>query len=300
MMWIAKERHVIVLLLGLLVSATAPLAVQAQDVILLWPDGAPGALGSEAKDIPTLTCFPAKPELATGAALVICPGGGYGNLAGHEGADYARFFNDHGISAFVLKYRLGPDGYHHPSMLQDAARALRLVRFQSDDWGLDKNRIGIVGSSAGGHLASTLVTHFDMGNANTVDPIDRTSSRPDFGILCYAVISMGPLTHQGSKNNLLGPNPSENLVQSLSNETQVTSNTPPCFIWHTVEDRTVKVENSMAFAAALRSAGVPFELHLYEGARHGIGLGNRGDPLAPPHPWTEDCIYWLKLRGFAH
>jgi len=296
----ARSRLAIVLLLGLLIGTSAVLAAEEQEGILLWPDGAPGALGSEAKDIPTLTCFSVKADSATGAALVICPGGGYGHLAGHEGADYARFFNAHGITAFVLKYRLGSDNYRHPSMLQDAARAVRLVRARSEEWSLDKNRIGIVGSSAGGHLASTLVTHFDFGDAEAKDPIDRVSSRPDLGILCYAVISMGPLTHQGSKNNLLGPDPSPELIQLLSNETQVTSNTPPCFIWHTVEDRTVKVENSMVFAAALRNAGVPFELHLYEGARHGIGLGNRTDPSAPPHPWSSDCIYWLKLRGFAN
>ena len=182
------------------------------------------------KDIPTLTPFLPAPEKATGAAIVVCPGGGYGGLAGHEGKDYALWLNELGIAAFVLKYRLGSGGYRHPIMLNDAARAIRPVRARAAEWKLDANRIGIMGSSAGGHLASTLLTHFDAGNPNSDDPIEKVSSRPNLGILCYAVISMtNELTHGGSRNNLLGNNPDDELVKLLSNELQVTKETPPTF-----------------------------------------------------------------------
>lgn len=272
---------------------------QSTNTILLWPDGAPGALGKDAKDIPSLTVFLPQTEKATGAAIVICPGGGYGGLADHEGSQYARWLNDQGVAGFVLKYRLGSAGYRHPLMLQDAARAIRTVRTRADEWKLDPKRIGIMGSSAGGHLASTLLTHFDAGKPDASDPIEKVSSRPDLGILCYAVISMGEHTHQGSKNNLLGEDPSPELVRELSNELQVTKDTPPCFVWHTAEDTAVPVENSLAFAAALRKAGVPFDLHIYERGRHGIGLGSQPYGGGELHPWTRDCAFWLKERGFA-
>jgi acetyl esterase/lipase len=268
----------------------------------LWPDGAPGALGKEPKDIPTLTPYVPAAGKATGAAMVICPGGAYQHLAPHEGKTYALWLNDHGVTAFVLKYRLASGGYHHPAMLEDAARALRTVRARAADWSVDPHRIGIMGSSAGGHLASTLLTHFDAGNPEAADPIERVSSRPDLGVLCYAVITLGPQTHAGSKRNLLGPNPSPELVRALSNELQVTSNTPPCFVWATDADRTVPVENSLEFAEALRRAGVPFDLHIYQQGGHGMGLGVRDYPPATAsalHPWTFDCIYWLKEHKFA-
>ncbi|MDB6021782.1 MAG: Alpha/beta hydrolase [Pedosphaera sp.] len=270
--------------------------------IPLWPDGAPGALGNADKDIPTLTPFLADAELATGAAMVVCPGGGYGGLAPHEGKEYALWLCANGISAFVLKYRLGSAGYRHPVMLQDAARALRLVRAHATEWNLDPKRIGIIGSSAGGHLASTLLTHFDAGNPDAADPIDRQSSRPDLGILCYPVITMGDKTHRGSRENLLGKEPSPEIIKLLSNELQVTKDTPPCFLFHTVEDTVVPVENSLEFAAALRRAGVPFDLHIYQSGKHGSGLGgvvySNYDP-ATLHPWTRDCMFWLKQQGFA-
>lgn len=281
--------------LGLFTAAQA----QTNNAFPLWPDGAPGALGKEAKDIPTLTPFLPPADKATGAAIVICPGGGYGGLADHEGSQYARWLNDQGIAGFVLKYRLGSAGYRHPVMLQDAARALRTVRARAEEWQLDPKRIGIMGSSAGGHLASTLLTHFDAGKSDATDPIEKVSSRPDLGILCYAVITMGELTHGGSKKNLLGENPSPELLRELSNELQVTKDTPPCFIWHTAEDSAVPVENSLAFAAALRKAGVPFDLHVYERGRHGIGLGSQPYGGGVRHPWTRDCAFWLKERGFA-
>ena len=262
----------------------------------LWPGGAPGALGTADKDIPTLTAF--LPDKPTGSAIVVLPGGGYGGLADHEGSAYAKWLNELGISAFVLKYRLGSGGYRHPIELGDAARAIRTVRHNAAEWGLDPKRIGIIGSSAGGHLASTLLTHFDAGDLSAQDPIDKQSSRPDLGILCYPVITMGEKTHQGSKNNLLGANPSPELVKLLSNELQVSKDTPPTFLFHTVEDTAVPVENSLMFADALAKNKVPFSLHLYPKGPHGIGLGNRtGDP-ATRHPWVRECEFWLKERGF--
>jgi acetyl esterase/lipase len=265
----------------------------------LWPDGAPGALGQQDKDIPTLTPYLPDPAKATGAVIVICPGGGYGGLAPHEGADYARFLNEYGVAGFVLKYRLGSGGYRHPVMLQDAARAVRLVRDRAGEWKLDPHRIGIMGSSAGGHLASTLVTHFDAGKPDAADLVERQSSRPDLGILCYAVITLGQFTHQGSKQNLLGKDPSPELVRELSNELQVTKDTPPCFVWHTYEDSGVPVENSLQFAEALRRAGVPFDLHIYQKGPHGLGLGTRDWNPEKRHPWTHDCIVWLQAQGFV-
>jgi acetyl esterase/lipase len=287
--------------LALLALIAFAVGAQAQSTnsFPLWPDGAPGALGKEPKDIPTLTVYLPPAEKQTSAAMVICPGGGYGGLANHEGEHYARWFNEQGIAGFVLKYRLGSAGYRHPMMLQDAARAVRLVRARASEWKIDPKRIGIIGSSAGGHLTSTLLTHFDLGKADAKDVIEQQSSRPDLGILCYPVITMGEFTHQGSKRNLLGENPSPDLVQDLSNERQVTSNTPPCFVWHTSEDKAVPVENSLMFAAALRKAGVPFDLHIYERGVHGLGLGTRIYGEGERHPWTKDCEFWLKQRGFA-
>jgi len=286
------------LIAGWLGSALALLAQSDPAPMPLWPDGAPGALGTADKDIPTLTAFLPPADQASGAAIVVCPGGGYGGLAPHEGKDYALFLNDQGIAAFVLKYRLGSAGYRHPRMLEDAQRALRVVRARAGEWKVDAKRVGIMGSSAGGHLASTAVTHFDSGQADAADPIDRLSSRPDLGILCYPVVTLGPNTHEGSKDNLLGKNPEPALVKLLSNELQVTRETPPCFIWHTWEDTAVKVENSLDFAAALRRNGVHFDLHVYDKGRHGLGLADK-PPFAHPHPWARNLVFWLKEQGFA-
>ena len=285
----------------LMLSITAALHAAPLEPIPLWPEGAPGALGDKDDDKPTLTAFLPAPDKATGAAVVICPGGGYGGLAPHEGAGYAEWLAENGIAGIVLKYRLGSKGYRHPAMLNDAARAVRLTRARAGEWKIDVKRVGIMGSSAGGHLASTLLTHFDAGKADATDPIERFSSRPDLGILCYAVISMGPNTHGGSKQNLLGNSPAPELVELLSNEKQVTKETPPCFIWHTWEDNAVKVENSLDFAAALRKAGVPFDLHIYQKGPHGIGLsiGKNGTAPGEVHPWAKDLMVWLKVQGFA-
>jgi acetyl esterase/lipase len=268
--------------------------------IPLWPDGAPGATGKEDQDIPTLTPFLPNAEKATGVGIVVCPGGGYGGLAGHEGAGYAEWLAQQGIAAFVLKYRLGSAGYRHPVMLNDAARAMRLARSKAGEWKVDPHRMGIMGSSAGGHLASTLVTHYDSGNAAAADVIEQQSSRPDFGILCYAVISMGANTHGGSKQNLLGNDPSPELVELLSNEKQVTKDTPPCFIWHTWDDSVVKVENALEFATAMRAAGVKFDLHIYQRGPHGIGLsvGKHGAAANEVHPWATDLLVWMRQNAW--
>jgi acetyl esterase/lipase len=288
-----------ILLLSTLVLAVPLSQAAVLDPIPLWPEGAPGAMGNEDKDIPTLTAFLPKRVKTNVAAIVVCPGGGYGGLAPHEGKDYALFLNQQGVAALVLKYRLGSRGYRHPRMLEDAARAIRMARARAVEWKVDPKRVGIMGSSAGGHLASTLLTHFDAGRPEASDPIERQSSRPDLGVLCYPVISMQPgLTHQGSKNNLLGKEPDPDLVKLLSNELQVTKDTPPCFIWHTGEDKGVKVDNSLEFAAALRRAGVPFDLHVYQKGPHGIGLADK-PPFKKAHPWSQDLVFWLKAQGFV-
>jgi acetyl esterase/lipase len=280
-------------------SARAADQTESPAAIPLWPRGAPGALGEAAGDIPVITPFLPDSGKASGAALLICPGGGYEMLAPHEGEGYARFFNEHGIACFVLAYRLGSQGYHYPAMFLDVSRAIRYIRAHASDWAVDPGRVGIVGSSAGGHLASTLLTHFDGGKAGDPDPIERQSSRPDLGILCYPVLTMGPDTHAGSKANVLGPDASPELVTLLSSELQVTSITPHCFIFHTWEDDAVKVENSLAFATALRARGVSFDLHIYENGGHGMGLGGPWDQPDKLHPWTQDCLYWLKLHRFT-
>ena len=261
--------------------------------IVLWPNGAPGALGHEADDIPTLTPFIAKSN-PHGAAVVVCPGGGYAHLADHEGRPVAEWLNSIGITAFVLKYRLGPR-YHHPAPMQDVARAIRLVRSRATEWKLNPNRIGVLGFSAGGHVASTAGTHYDAGQSASTDPIERVSSRPDLMVLIYPVISMRTFAHGGSKRNLLGEHPPENLVALMSNEEQVTKDTPPSFLVHTANDAVVPVENSLQFVSALRKAGVAFELHVYEKGPHGFGLGGT-DPILST--WPARCADWLHVQGF--
>jgi acetyl esterase/lipase len=227
--------------------------------------------------------------------MLVLPGGGYGHLAPVEGEEYAKWLAAHGVTAYVLKYRLGSAGYRHPAMLTDAARGLRTVRFLARQDGLDPARVGIIGSSAGGHLASTLLTHFDAGKADSDDPIERESSRPDLGVLCYPVITLGEFAHAGSRENLLGKNPPADLVRLLSNELQVTRETPPVFLWHCASDPAVPVENSLLFAASLRKAGVPFALHIFEKGGHGLALpsAGRGAPA-----WDVLCLDWLRSRGF--
>jgi len=279
----------------LLATFAGTAKADAGAAVVLWPGGAPGALGSAPEDIPTLTPYLPPKGKATGAAVVVCPGGGYQHLADHEGRPVAEWLNTLGVAAFVLKYRLGPR-YQHPAMLQDAARALRTVRARAAEWGVDPARVGILGFSAGGHLASTLGTHFDAGSASAADPVERASSRPDLLILIYPVITMREMTHAGSKRNLLGTQPSPELVALLSNEEHVTKETPPTFLVHTANDSAVPVENSVMFASALRRAGVPFELHVYERGPHGFGLGGN-DPILST--WPARCADWLRLQGFT-
>ena len=243
--------------------AATPYAITAIDTAhgdrefhLLWPDGAPGAIGSEPVDKPKITVYLAPADRATGAAVVVCPGGGYRVVAAdHEGKQIAEWLNSLGVSAFVLQYRLG-ERYRHPAPLQDAQRAIRMVRSRATEWRVDPKRIGILGFSAGGHLASTAATHFDDGRADASDPIEREGSRPDFAVLCYAVISLvDPPAHSGSRRNLLGDPPDPALVELLSNERQVTARTPPTFLWHTADDAAVPVENSLLFFAGPAQGG---------------------------------------------
>ena len=271
----------------------APTQTTTTEAIRLWPAAAPGALGSAPEDIPTLTPYFPK-EKATGSAVIVCPGGGYQHLADHEGKPVAEWLNSIGVTAFVLKYRIGPK-YHHPAPLLDAARAVRLVRSRAAEWKIDPKRIGVLGFSAGGHVASTIGTHFDSGKPDATDPIDRLSSRPDLLVLIYPVITMGEFTHAGSKKQLLGENPTSDMVKLLSNEEQVTRDTPPTFLIHTANDSAVPVENSLRFAEALRRVGVPFELHIYERGPHGFGLGGDNPILST---WPARCADWLHLQGF--
>jgi acetyl esterase/lipase len=278
---------------GLFVAA---ILLQAEvPVERLWKGDAPGALGQEDRDIPKLSIYQAPRDKAVGTGIVVCPGGGYGGLAmDHEGKQIAEWLNSIGISAFVLQYRLGPR-YHHPAPLTDVQRAIRFVRQRAKDYNVAANRIGVWGFSAGGHLASTAATHFDKGNPAAQNAIDRISSRPDFAVLAYPVISFTTnYVHKGSRRNLLGEPFDEKLAASLSNETQVTPETPPTFLFHTNEDTGVPPENSVLFYLALRKAGVPAEMHIYEKGPHGVGLAPKDAILSS---WGGRLADWFKTRG---
>lgn len=238
--------------------------------------------------------LPAKGN-ATGQAVVICPGGGYGILAyDWEGTDFAGLFNAHGIAAIVVKYRLPEDASNvepHRTPLLDVSRALRLTRAHAAEWNIDPNRIGVMGFSAGGHLASTLGTHFDAGQADAIDPVERLSSRPDFMVLVYPVISMDPeITHGGSRRNLLGENPSAELVRYYSNELQVTDDTPPTFLVHSADDNSVPIRNSLRFYDALLAHHVTAEMHLYPYGGHGYSLALGQGRL---EGWTGRLLDWM-------
>lgn len=261
--------------------------------VLLWPGNAPGALGQGVEDRPNLTLYLVDDDKTRGL-VVVCPGGGYVGRAPHEGEPIAQWLNGLGLHAVVLNYRVAP--YRHPYPLMDAQRALRLVRYHAADWGVDPQRVGILGFSAGGHLAATAGTHFDSGSPSASDPVEAVGCRPDFMILCYPVISFASeYSHVGSCHNLLGPNPSLELRLLLSNEQQVTEATPPTFLWHTANDAGVAVENSLMFAAALSRHGVPWELHVFPDGPHGLGL-------ADEHPqvraWPALCAAWLIEGGW--
>lgn len=265
-----------------------------EHVIELWPEGAPHAMGESEEDRPALT-----PYLLGGSgnsAVIVCPGGGYQRRAAHEGDPVAEWLNGIGVSAFVLRYRVAP--YQYPAGLLDAQRAIRTVRSRAAEFGIDPSKVGILGFSAGGHLAATAGTHFDAGQPESQEAIEQQSCRPEAMILCYPVITLKPpYAHMGSRQTLLGDRADdEKLVDLLSNDEQVTAGTPPTFLWHTADDASVPVENSLQFAAALRRHEVPFDLHVYTHGRHGLGLA-----LDHPHAsgWTKACADWLRGIGFA-
>ena len=287
---------------GALTTAAAaqqgtPLPIQDGQVIPLWSGAAPGALGTDEADIPALTVFLPRTVSAGTPAVIVCPGGGYVRLAAnHEGRQVASFLNSLGVAAFVLRSRLGPR-YHHPVELGDVQRAIRLVRARAGAWNLDAARIGVMGFSAGGHLAMSASTMADGGNTAAADPIDRVSSRPDFAVLGYPVISMTePWTHQGSKTALLGDKPDPTLAAQLSGERAVTKDTPPTFMFHTNADTTVPPENSVHYYLALRRASVPAELHIFEKGVHGVGLANDDKALSE---WSTLLANWLRGRGIV-
>ena len=276
-------------------ALAASVGAAPQKIELLWPSGAPGALGNAEDDRPSLTISLPDPAKAVGTGIVVCPGGGYGALAmDHEGRQIAEWLNGLGVAAFVLKYRLGPR-YHHPIEMQDGQRAVRFVRCHAAEYGIAVDRIGIWGFSAGGHLASSVGTHFDGGKTDAPDPVERVSCRPDFMILAYPVITFTtPYVHTGSMHNLLGENPDPNLVQLLSNELQVTPQTPPTFLFHTGNDDGVPVENSILFYQALHRNHVPAELHVFERGPHGVGLAQKDPALSI---WPAVLANWLRARG---
>ena len=281
------------LILFAVLAVSAASAVAAEPLRLtLWPDEAPLGEGkSEKVKVPITVHLPA-PEKATGTAMVICPGGGYGGrVVEGEGHGIARWLNSHGIAGVVLEYRLPAGNYHRPML--DVQRAIRVVRSHAAEWKIDPRRIGIVGFSAGGHLASTAGTHFDAGNAKSADPVERLSCRPDFMVLVYPVITMGEKTHGGSRKNLLGAAPSAELMDLFSNEKQVTAKTPPAFLTHARTDAVVPVAHSQMFHEALKAKGVAAELQEFPKGNHGYN-GYKGEEW---DAWQKRSLEWLGERG---
>ena len=267
----------------------------SETVWRLWQGEAPGAVGNAAVDIPNLKIY--RPEKPDGSSIVICPGGGYGHLAPHESGPVARWLNSFGVTGFVLSYRLSPR-YRWPAAFLDVSRAIRTIRHRAKELELDPKRVGVLGFSAGGHLTTTISTHFDTDEGrNANDPVDQQSARPDVSIPLYAVVTFdGVSAHTGSRKNLLGENPTAELIELLSNEKHVTPHTPPTFLFHTVADPSVPVENSLMYAAALRKAGVAFEIHCFEPGRHGVGLAEK-DPIL--RAWPPLCAAWLASHRFG-
>jgi len=278
---------------GTVFAAESAAPADKPQAVFLWPDGAPGAKGDTLEDKPRITPY-LVPGDGPSACVVVCPGGGYGGRAAHEGEPVARWLNTLGISAGVLDYRVKP--YQHPIPLGDAQRAIRFVRAKATEWRIDPKRVGILGFSAGGHLAASASTIFDAGNPDATDPIDRPSCRPDATVLCYPVITFGEFRHHGSMVNLLGKDPDPKLRESLSLETRVTPRTPPTFLWHTSDDPGVPVENSLLYAMALRKNKVPFALHVFPHGPHGIGLAAN---VPEARQWPALCAEWLKGLGFT-
>jgi acetyl esterase/lipase len=261
----------------------------AEESILLWPDGAPGALGDSAKDRPTLT--PYLPAKASGAAMLLIPGGSYSGIYEGQAEPFALWLNQQGLTIFVLRYRLGSAGYRYPAQLQDVVEAMFQIRGNAAKWKIDPHRVGVMGFSAGGHLASTLINRPEDG---MIPSSNRSiSPRPDLAILCYPVISMITKPHATSRKMLIGETPDEKLVRRTSSELQVKSGLPPVFLWHTMEDKMVPVEHAQLYAAALYQNNVPHELHLYQHGDHGTGL------IGTQHPWFADLLFWLRTQEFV-
>lgn len=290
------QRRIVLIVSIFALSWAFPVWAVGPEPVPLWPDKVPGAVGEDESDRPTVRIHQPPKDKSNGAAVVICPGGGYGIIAmDHEGSQVANWFNSQGVTALVLRYRLSPK-YRHPIPLSDAQRAIRYARANAEKLGISPRRIGVMGFSAGGHLASTAATHFDAGQMDAADPVDRLSCRPDFVILGYPVVSLSAeFAHKGSGRNLLGEKPDPKLLASLSNETQVTPETPPAFMFHTSEDTGVPPENSVAFYLALRKAKVPAELHIYQQGPHGVGLAP-GDPAL--NTWKERLFDWMRQGRF--
>ncbi len=269
-------------------------------VIPLWNETAPHQAGTGPNDIPSLTLFLPAQATSSTPAIVLFPGGGYEMLAfEHEGINEAKWFQERSVAAFVLKYRLPSHGYRHPVPLLDAQRALRLVRCRAAEWKIQPDKIGIMGFSAGGHLASTLETHFDAGDSQATDPVDRLSCRPDFAALIYPVISLkGGIAHQGSMQNLLGPQPDPALIDDLSNQDRVTAQTPPTILVHPEDDSVVPIANSDVMFAALQKAGVPAAFLRYPKGEHGFGYGPNNYNNNGPTDWLARVHNWLKEQGF--
>jgi len=283
---------------------------RAKLYLTLWSDNIPNYQKADEVEIrdstdvvqisyvqqPDISVYLSSKKIATGQAVVICPGGGYRILAyDFEGSDVAKWLNSKGIAAIVLKYRLPVSKsniVNHKSPLLDVQQAIRLTRYHAKEWGIDRDKIGIVGFSAGGHLASTAGTHFDSGKPNAIDPVESMSSRPDFMILIYPVITFtDSFMHKGSRNALLGENPDPALIEYYSNELQVTTDTPPTFIVHAGDDKSVPIENSLVFYQFLKDNGVPTEFHIYPQGGHGFSLAIGKGRL---ETWTDRCIDWLK------
>jgi acetyl esterase/lipase len=296
-------------LIAMLLFATSSLFAQQEKPIPLYPKGIPNSKKAPADYVekiehgvsyskvtdPTLTPYFPEKGKANGTAIVICPGGGYSHLAmGHEGADIAKKFNEYGVTAFVLKYRLPSDEIMQDKTigpLQDAQRAIQMVRERAKEWGINPDKVGIIGFSAGGHLASTVITHF---NKVVIDNPQNISVRPDFAILGYPVITFGEAAHRGSRENLIGKDPSQELIDLYSNEKQVTPQTPMTFIVQAEDDKTVPVQNSLMFYEAMVKNGVKGELHIYQAGGHGFGLNNK----TTKDYWFDRAVNWLKQNNF--
>lgn len=292
---------------ALFLTLVAMMSAAEHPVIPLWPEGIPGVKPHTAPDVvdhtgrisevhePALTVWSAPTDKANGTAVVICPGGGYAILsAQREGARYAEWLNSLGVTCFIVTSRLKE--YGHPAPLRDVLRAMRIVRSRAAEFGVDPQRIGIIGSSAGGHLASSAATLYDHADGKTGATLDAVSARPDFALLMYPVILMeGPHIHAGSRDNLISAHPTPELVALLSTDRQVTKQTPPMFIVHAQDDKSVPIENSLTFYAALRHAGVPVEMHLYEKGGHGFAMEATHPPTAQ---WPQRAETWLRSHGW--